>query len=66
MTELFVAVSTVLINFAVGFIVGRYIYTKQKPKAKQQEPINTNASVKWAAEYRNFLNYDGTEQLDVE
>lgn len=66
MTELFVAVSTVLINFAVGFIVGRYICRMHKPKAKQQEPIKTNASVKWAAEYRNFLNYDGTEQLDVE
>lgn len=67
MITVFIAISAVLLDFAAGFAAGRLI--KMAPKSKQSPIIgqqNVQINEKWAAEYRNFLNYDGTEQPDVE
>lgn len=67
MITVFIAISAVLLNFAAGFAVGRLI--KKAPKSKRPPVIgqqDVRINEKWAAEYRNFLNYDGTEQPDVE
>lgn len=67
MVTAFIAISAVLLDFAVGFAAGRLL--KRPPRPKQtvvigQQDVRINE--KQAAEYRNFLNYDGTEQPDVE
>ena len=65
MEILFLTISAVAVNFLVGFAAGR-ITRSQRPSMRQAQPTESNLeAVKFAAEYRNFLNYAGTEQDEI-
>lgn len=58
-----------LATAAGGFAAGWMLRARDKPKAAADNQLADAAAVERAArairEYRNFLNYDGTEQEDI-
>ena len=65
MEILFLTISAVMVNFLAGFVAGRYL-PYEKPTVRIGQPTEEGLEVaRVAAEYRNFLSYDGTEQDEI-
>ena len=65
MEILFLTISAVMVNFLAGFVAGRYL-PYEKPTVRKGQPTEEGLeAARVAAEYRNFLSYDGTEQDEI-
>ena len=65
MEILFLTISAVMVNFLAGFVAGRYL-PYEKPIVRIGQPTEEGLeAARVAAEYRNFLSYDGTEQDEI-
>ncbi len=65
MITVFIAMSAVLLNFCAGFAAAKIISLPKK-SGTPQKCENETLTAKHIAEYRNFLNYDGTEQEEID
>ena len=62
MEILFLTISAVMVNFLAGFVAGRYL-PYEKPTVRIGQPTEEGLeAARVAAEYRNFLSYDGSQQ----
>ena len=69
--DILCAVGWGLAAFLCGFLAGRVrdAPTAKRQKRERQEPLRDNdqeAAEKARREWRNFLEYDGTAQVDLE
>ena len=65
MEILFLTISAVMVYFLAGFVAGRYL-PYEKPTVRIGQPTEEGLeAARVAAEYRNFLSYDGTEQDEI-
>ncbi|MBQ2816178.1 MAG: hypothetical protein IJE65_05890 [Clostridia bacterium] len=65
MEILFLTISAVMVNFLAGFVAGRYLPYERSTVRIGQPTEESLEAARVAAEYRNFLSYDGTEQDEI-